>query len=88
MFNSYQTTTLKFNPAGCNGCGMCAAVCPHAVFNRNGRTITLARPENCMECGACQRNCPTDAIAVESGVGCATAMMIAAITRQREPVCG
>lgn len=69
MFNSYQTNTLKFNSAACNGCGMCYAVCPHAVFSRNGRTITLAHPENCMECGACQRNCPTNAIAVNSGVG-------------------
>jgi ferredoxin len=88
MFNSYQTNTLKFNPVECNGCGMCYAVCPHAVFNRNGRAITLARAENCMECGACLRNCPTNAIAVDSGVGCATAMMIAAVTRKREPVCG
>ena len=88
MFNSYQTTTLKFTPAECNGCGMCAAVCPHAVFDQNGRTITLAHTENCMECGACQLNCPTGAIAVESGVGCATSMMIAAVTGKRQPVCG
>jgi ferredoxin len=88
MFNSYQTNTLKFNPVECNGCGMCYAVCPHAVFNRNGRAITLARAENCMECGACLRNCPTNAIAVDSGVGCATAMMIAAVTHKQEAVCG
>jgi NAD-dependent dihydropyrimidine dehydrogenase PreA subunit len=88
MFNSYQTTTLTFAPAECNGCGMCAAVCPHAVFDQNGRTITLGHPENCMECGACQLNCPTGALAVESGVGCATAMMVAAVTRKRQPVCG
>ena len=88
MFDSYETTTLKFNSAECNGCGMCAAVCPHAVFEQNARTVTLAHAENCMECGACQLNCPTGAIAVESGVGCATAMMIAAVTRKRQPVCG
>jgi NAD-dependent dihydropyrimidine dehydrogenase PreA subunit len=69
MFNSYQTNTLKFNSVACNGCGMCYAVCPHAVFSRHDRTITLAHPENCMECGACQRNCPTNAIAVNSSVG-------------------
>ncbi len=49
MFNSYQTTTLTFNSDLCNGCGMCVAVCPHAVFNREGRTITRARAANCME---------------------------------------
>ncbi len=88
MFNAYQTNTLKFSRDECNGCGMCYAVCPHAVFNRNGRTITLARAENCMECGACQRNCPTNAIAVDSGVGCAAAMMRAALTGRQAPVCG
>ncbi|MBI5304736.1 MAG: ferredoxin family protein [Chloroflexi bacterium] len=88
MFNAYQTTTLQFNPTECNGCGMCYTVCPHAVFNRNGRTITVAHAENCMECGACQLNCPTNAITVDSGVGCAAAMMYAAVTGKREPVCG
>ena len=88
MFNSYQATTLKFNAAECNGCGMCATVCPHAVFDQNGRTVTLMHAQNCMECGACQLNCPTGAIAVESGVGCATSMMIAAVTGKRQPVCG
>ena len=69
MFNSYRINTLEFNSAACNGCGMCDAVCPHGVFNRNGRTITLAHAESCMECGACQNNCPTNAITVNSGVG-------------------
>jgi ferredoxin len=41
-----------------------------------------------MECGACQLNCPTDAITVDSGVGCATAMMIAAVKGKKEPTCG
>ncbi len=69
MFNHYQTTTLQFNPQACNGCGMCVTVCPHGVFARDGRTITLAHASNCMECGACQLNCPTNAIMVDSGVG-------------------
>jgi hypothetical protein len=41
-----------------------------------------------MECGACQVNCPTHAIAVESGVGCAAAMICAALTGQKEATCG
>ncbi len=32
-----------------------------------------------MECGACQLNCPTQALTVNSGVGCATAMFMAAL---------
>ncbi len=87
MFNSYQTNTLKFNAEICNGCGMCVIVCPHAVFAKNGRIITVARAENCMECGACQVNCPMNAIFVESGVGCAGAMIRAALLGQKE-TCG
>ena len=88
MFNSYQTNTLHYAPERCNGCGMCAAVCPHAVFAVNGRQVRLVRPEACMECGACQVNCPTNAISVESGVGCAAAMILAALTGKKEATCG
>ncbi len=67
MFNVSLTNTLRYDPATCNGCGMCLNVCPHGVFARNGRGVHVVRPDACMECGACQVNCPTDAIAVESG---------------------
>lgn len=41
-----------------------------------------------MECGACERNCPTKAIRVDSGVGCAAAMIRAALTGRKEVTCG
>ena len=88
MLNAYQTNTLVFNPSLCNGCAMCVAVCPHAVFAMNGRRAMMVHPEACMECGACQLNCVTDAITVESGVGCAGAMISAALKGQREVSCG
>ena len=88
MLNAYLENTLVYNPELCNGCGLCVDVCPHAVFEMNGRKAQLVRPQACMECGACQLNCVTAAIAVESGVGCASAMIRAALTGQREASCG
>jgi NAD-dependent dihydropyrimidine dehydrogenase PreA subunit len=88
MFNSYRSNTLQYDPDLCIGCGMCTTVCPHGVFAPNGRTAQLVNPEACMECGACQLNCPADAIRVESGVGCAAAMIRAALTGQKEATCG
>jgi NAD-dependent dihydropyrimidine dehydrogenase PreA subunit len=83
-----ETNTLIYRPALCINCGMCSTVCPHGVFAPDGRVARLVRPEACMECGACQQNCPTGAIAVDSGVGCATAMIYAALTGREEPTCG
>ena len=88
MFHAYQTTTLQYDPAACTGCKLCAIVCPHAVFVMDGRQAVLARPEACMECGACQLNCPAKTISVESGVGCASAMIRAALTGSPVVSCG
>jgi NAD-dependent dihydropyrimidine dehydrogenase PreA subunit len=79
--------TLEYDPELCVGCAMCTLVCPHGVFEMNGRAAQLVCPEACMECGACQLNCPSGAIAVESGVGCAAAMIHAALTG-RPASCG
>ena len=79
--------TLRYEPEQCINCGMCSVVCPHGVFAPDGDTARLVQPESCMECGACQLNCPTGAIVVDSGVGCATAMILAALTGKKEPAC-
>lgn len=80
--------TLRYKPSLCINCGMCLLVCPHAVFAAGDQTVRLERPDVCMECGACQVNCPAHAIAVESGVGCAAAMITAALTGKKEATCG
>ncbi len=87
MFNSYHENTLKFDPEECINCGMCSKVCPHGVFAPGEETAKLVNQEACMECGACYLNCPTVAIDVESGVGCAAAMIRAALTGGPE-TCG
>jgi NAD-dependent dihydropyrimidine dehydrogenase PreA subunit len=88
MFNAYIKNTLQFNRELCNNCKMCSTVCPHAVFERNNGLVNVVHQERCMECGACQMNCPTGAITVDSGVGCAAAMIYAALTGKREATCG
>ena len=101
MFDSYNKNTLELYPDKCIGCGMCVNVCPHAVFTMEARkaggmglslnaaksVAVFSRKEACMECGACQMNCPVDAIRVKSGVGCAAAMIRAALTGGPE-TCG
>ena len=88
MFNSYRENTLRLDGAICNGCGRCAEVCPHGVFAIADRRATVVAAESCMECGACQLNCSVGAISVESGVGCATAMILASLRGKDEVSCG
>jgi NAD-dependent dihydropyrimidine dehydrogenase PreA subunit len=86
-----QRNTLAFNAEACINCGMCSAVCPQGVFApgaRGTRRVQIVRANACMECGACQLNCPTGALKVESGVGCAAAMINAALRGLKEPTCG
>lgn len=84
MQDAYDTNTLVYHPDRCAGCGMCSIVCPHRVFVQTGDVAELARASDCMECGACRMNCPTGAIEVDSGVGCAQALMLASLTGRDE----
>ncbi|MBD3286168.1 4Fe-4S ferredoxin, partial [candidate division WOR-3 bacterium] len=63
-------------------------VCPHRVFSMDQHKAQLDQHDRCMECGACQQNCPANAISVDSGVGCAAAMIISALKGKKEPTCG
>lgn len=70
-----NVATLQLDRDTCIGCGMCARVCPHQVFVIEGKKSRIAELDACMECGACALNCPVKAIAVDSGVGCASGMI-------------
>jgi NAD-dependent dihydropyrimidine dehydrogenase PreA subunit len=79
-----NVVTLQLDTETCNGCGMCVNVCPHGVFNVQDRKAAIVDKEACMECGACALNCPVNAIKVQSGVGCATAIIMGAIGKKSE----
>jgi NAD-dependent dihydropyrimidine dehydrogenase PreA subunit len=81
-----NVVTLKLNKDKCNGCGFCTMVCPHAVFKITNKKASIIDKDACMECGACSVNCPVEAIELQSGVGCAKAV-ITGILRGSEPTC-
>jgi NAD-dependent dihydropyrimidine dehydrogenase PreA subunit len=82
-----DVVTLQLDEKKCTGCGMCLEVCPHEVFKMNSSHAIIRNRDACMECGACSRNCPLGAISVESGVGCAAAVINSLLGRD-EGGCG
>ncbi|MDP8207775.1 MAG: mercury methylation ferredoxin HgcB [Candidatus Electryonea clarkiae] len=82
-----DVVTLELDAEKCNGCRMCVIVCPHEVYKMIDKRARIVNRDACMECGACALNCETEAITVESGVGCAAAIIQGAILGT-EPVCG
>ena len=79
--------TLQLDSDVCVGCGLCEVVCPHGVFAMADGKAGVTDRDLCMECGACARNCPVQAITVDAGVGCASAIIKGWITGT-DPSCG
>lgn len=82
-----DVVTLRLDDNKCAGCGMCLEVCPHTVLEINQRHAVIRNRDACMECGACSRNCPAGAITVESGVGCAAAVINSLLGRNGGECC-
>ena len=80
--------SLTLDPGRCVGCGLCADVCPHAVFSVDAGKAAIVDRDACMECGACMRNCPASAIEVRTGVGCAAAVIGGMLSGKTECGCG
>jgi ferredoxin len=82
-----NVVTLALDREKCIGCGMCNTVCPHTVFILNNGKVEIRVRDACMECGACAKNCPVEAISVQAGVGCAEAIINAALGRNNSSCC-
>ena len=78
--------TLKYDPEKCTGCRRCIEVCPRAVFEMQDKKALITDKDRCIECGACANNCQYEAISVDAGVGCATAI-IYGMLQGTEPDC-
>ncbi|MEW5814885.1 MAG: mercury methylation ferredoxin HgcB [Spirochaetota bacterium] len=87
MIYLQQVVTLQYFPEKCSGCGRCIEVCPRNVFTLENRKAVITDRDLCIECGACQNNCQFGALSVNSGVGCAAALINSLITGG-EPSCG
>jgi ferredoxin len=82
-----NVVSLEFDSSKCTKCKMCINVCPHAVFTFDTDKIKITNRDKCMECGACMKNCSFDAVKVDSGVGCAEAIIYSILTGKK-PKCG
>ena len=82
-----DVVTLKLDEEKCVGCGMCLSVCPHAVLRSSNGKVEIRDRDACMECGACAQNCPVEAISVQSGVGCASAVINSLLGRKKASCC-
>jgi ferredoxin len=71
----HDVATIAVDQQRCTGCGRCIDVCPAAVLEVKEKKAIVRDRDACIECGACAGNCAFSAITVDSGVGCASAMI-------------
>lgn len=82
-----DVVTLALDEDKCVGCGLCMEVCPHGVLAMAGGKAGIIMRDACMECGACMTNCPTGALTVQTGVGCAQAVINSMLGREGSACC-
>ena len=79
--------TLEYDVDKCTGCKMCVIVCPHRIFQIEGKKAVVTAKDKCIECGACMRNCAFEAIKVDAGPGCAAAVLASKFGGKKEVCC-
>lgn len=60
--------TVSVDLDRCNGCAICAQVCPTGVLDIVDKKSVVSRPEDCMGCELCEVECPVYAITVQRPV--------------------
>lgn len=53
---AYQITAL------CNGCTVCAELCPVSAIHGEKKSRHQVNPVRCIDCGVCGRACPQEAV--------------------------
>lgn len=57
----------RINTTLCNGCGICAEICPEKIIEMNGGKAVLNAKSLCLGHGACFQTCPVNAITLCMG---------------------
>jgi ferredoxin len=67
MFNTFARSTKPFSADdSCNGCGLCARICPiGAIAMEGGKPVWIKK--NCTQCLGCINRCPQRAIQYGAG---------------------
>ena len=56
---------LSLDTRLCKSCGICAAICPNEVLQKNAKGMPeFASPEACIGCLSCEIHCPDFAIRI------------------------
>lgn len=57
--------TYRIDPEICNGCRVCARICPQQCISGEKKKLHTINSSLCIRCGMCFDECPVDAVIVE-----------------------